>query len=571
MRSSPVSPLWQVCLIVGLAGFALGALRVPTWQDAVEPAQVLAGLVVYPPGAPVHEYSVGTWTVWHHLLSVALRAGVSERLASVIVSGLLGALSLQALAVVVFLLSGDRRLAVAITLLVYWANASAPAALMGVVATYGVTGASWTLLGTALLGAGRLRSAGVMIGLSPAIHPAWGVFTLTATAITWLWPGPRTPIRSSQFVRASTVGVIAAFASAAWHWRVSGRWPFVTPDVLPDSHLTLVQLWDAHRIVVDWVSYRAASAAIAGGLAIWWLTRRAAEPSRGWLRLLTVLLAMAFVLSQAYAVPELSPWWLLALMPSRLIDVGPLVCTVLIAGLAARQSSDGRQHLLVTCLLAALIMLGSAQAGVGSMFEVAYLQAAAAAWFVWCVRTPHLAAPVTATLRRWRTAAMAATATLATVWLGVTVVDARHVHREGFAIDAALMAARGRPGLLLTAGEMHLVQAITRRPVLLDGGALDGLSYVPQALPQAVRILDRVYGVTFLHPPGVLAEERRGALGSETGRDLWERRSREAWQTVAAEFGVTDVVTPIEWRLHLPVAARGREYVLWTLPLPAGT
>jgi len=35
-------------------GFVLGALRERTWHDALEPAQVLAGLVRYPPENPVY-------------------------------------------------------------------------------------------------------------------------------------------------------------------------------------------------------------------------------------------------------------------------------------------------------------------------------------------------------------------------------------------------------------------------------------------------------------------------------------------------------------------------------------
>jgi hypothetical protein len=44
-------------------------------------------------------------------------------------------------------------------------------------------------------------------------------------------------------------------------------------------------------------------------------------------------------------------------------------------------------------------------------------------------------------------------------------------------------------GLLLTAGDMHLVQLQTRRPVLLDGGGLDRLPYSIAAAPQMVAIL----------------------------------------------------------------------------------
>jgi hypothetical protein len=39
------------------------------WQDAVEPAQVIAGLVRYPPDNPVYQHSTRTWTLLHQIPS----------------------------------------------------------------------------------------------------------------------------------------------------------------------------------------------------------------------------------------------------------------------------------------------------------------------------------------------------------------------------------------------------------------------------------------------------------------------------------------------------------------------
>src|SRR4051812_16940439 len=61
----------------GAVGFLLGELH-PSWHDALEPAQVLAGLVRYPIPTPVYLYSVQTWTVIHQVLALALLAGLSE-------------------------------------------------------------------------------------------------------------------------------------------------------------------------------------------------------------------------------------------------------------------------------------------------------------------------------------------------------------------------------------------------------------------------------------------------------------------------------------------------------------
>jgi hypothetical protein len=558
--------MWPVCAVAAATGFILGAVAAPAWQDAVEPAQVLAGLVTYDPSSPLYKYSMGAWTLWHQLVALALRAGVTDVAASVGVSGALGALSLTALGAAVFVPSQDRRLSVVTALLISWAGATHPAALMGVVATYGVTGASWTLLSTALLGCGRTRTAGFMLGLSPAIHAAWGTFTLLAVAVTFVWSAPRSDVRSAPFIRAGLAGLLVAMASGGLQIWLTGRWTGWPSQHLPDTYTALVQLWDTHRAVVDWVSYQVASAAIAGGLALLWLGRRTTDPVRGWLRVLVILLVMGVLLSQAYVWAQWSPWWLLSLMPSRLLLLGALTCTALVVGLSAQaDATDARRHVLVTAVLAALIVMGLVYPWVELGPRVAYLQASGAAWLIWCVMTPTRATTVTRVHRGVRSAVVIAASATVCLWLTVSLWTMGATHREAFEVDHALVTARHRPGVLLTAGGLHQAQLMTRRPVLLDGGALDELAYVPDALPMVVHILDRVYGVNFHAPPGVLAEERRGALDAETGRDVWQERTAVEWLQVAAEFGVTDVITPIGWRLQLRPVATGAHYVLWAI------
>ena len=105
-RSSP-SPAALVALLAsGALGFHLGYARFPDWQVPVESAQVLAGLVTYPEETPFYVHHMKLWTVLHQVCAVFLRAGVSEIGLSRVVSGLLGMLSLQALAMFTFAFSG---------------------------------------------------------------------------------------------------------------------------------------------------------------------------------------------------------------------------------------------------------------------------------------------------------------------------------------------------------------------------------------------------------------------------------------------------------------------------------
>jgi len=125
------------------------------------------------------------------------------------------------------------------------------------------------------------------------------------------------------------------------------------------------------------------------------------------------------------------------------------------------------------------------------------------------------------------------------------------------------MLSDGR-GLLLTGGDLHLVQLRSRRPVLLDGGGLDALPYAVESAPEMDRILREVYGVDLLNPP---EEARfRGSIPPEFTRAVWQSYSREQWEAVASRFGVRQVLTPGDWELKLLVAVRNRGLTVYDIP-----
>jgi hypothetical protein len=128
--------------------------------------------------------------------------------------------------------------------------------------------------------------------------------------------------------------------------------------------------------------------------------------------------------------------------------------------------------------------------------------------------------------------------------------------------DAALAGAAGGSGLLLTGSDLHLIQLTTRRPVLLDGLATDGLVYVPEAAPETARIMRRVYGVDL----DALERTGGGGFEPETGKTLWEARTQSDWQSIANEFGVSDVLTYPDWKLQLPRVAQSEQFALFEIP-----
>ena len=56
-------------------------------------------------------------------------------------------------------------------------------------------------------------------------------------------------------------------------------------------------------------------------------------------------------------------------------------------------------------------------------------------------------------------------------------------------------------------------------------------------------------------------------MADEVARAAWPHtrmiRTPGDWQIIMREFGVTDIVTPADWRLNLPVIATSDNYALY--------
>jgi hypothetical protein len=108
------------------------------------------------------------------------------------------------------------------------------------------------------------------------------------------------------------------------------------------------------------------------------------------------------------------------------------------------------------------------------------------------------------------------------------------------------------------------VQLRSRRPVLIDGGGLDGLPYAIETAPAIDRILRDVYGIDLFNPP---ADARFGGrVPPESGRANWEAFSLARWQEIRRTYHVTEVVAPPDWHLELPAVATSAGVRLYAIP-----
>jgi hypothetical protein len=339
---------------------------------------------------------------------------------------------------------------------------------------------------------------------------------------------------------------------------------------------TALQHWDGHRQPFDLLSRPALGLYFSVVFAAYWLWRFRSRLSTRTISSLRLLLATALiggVFSSSYwlipsDVPSLVAW----LMPSRILNVNGMTCMAVIIGLSAAHRSNVSIQwtlgALIVVLLGLTVWMGPDDDGQFRARAAWVAMGVAGVIVSWLAGRSRSGVPErdAERARRIRVAAVGtlSAAVLVVVAVGVARLESRlREYLPGQDTDLALAAAASGEGLLLTGHRIHIVQAQTRRPVLLDGFAIDGLNYAPEAAPETDRILRAVYGTTLAD----VQKAGEGALVDEEGnRALWETRSECEWRAIAREFGVTGVLTSHDWRLQLPARAKGAELVLYDIP-----
>ena len=572
----------------GVIGYYVGSRGFPEWQVPVETAQVIAGLVRYPAENPFLIYHLKLWTILHQICALLLAAGMSEVRLSTILSGVTGLLSFQALAMTTYAFSRSVWLSTAAAIVVFVGRATDygvryPIFLLGTSHTYGSVGLSWAVLTAAVIGCGRYRAGLLMLGLAPAIHPSLGIWLGVIAGLAVLWDPRSARNDALPAWRWFAAGAAITFISLMLQlWTARGI-PSIDASTASRYLTTFTTLWDEHRQPMGFYNAGVALNAAAVLVGLLWLTvfRRFVRASALFLlRFVTVSGIVSFAcVAISHMPPERLPSFLVVLMPTRVVNVDAMMFAAMVTGLvcAYRQTAVGR--LLTIGLFAGLLLnhqgLLSAGferttwiAGDPKALTMAVVLGSAgllAAWSVWMVRAGTASSAGPPWFRRLSDAAVAviiATAlTPGLIRASPPRIDAVLRDRTNDALLAT--AARGR-GMLATGGDLHLVQLRTRRPVVIDGGGLDGLPYAVAGAPEMVRILRDIYGIDFFHPPP--EAHGIGMIPSSFNRRIWEAYSTDRWKEIRREYNVTQVMTYNDWTLRLPIVAQNARALLYEIP-----
>lgn len=617
-------------VVTGVLGFAAGFAR-PAHQVAVETAQVLAGLVDYPPRNPFHAYHLKLWNLSSQLLALLLWVGVPERALSLALSGGVGALSFQALALCTLVVSRYRWLALALPPWIlavgaYDLGVNYDVVLLGFPHTYGVVGTSYALFVLALLGLGRLRAGFFLLGLAPAVHPSVGSWCVGVAILAFLLGGAEGRARLREHARCLVAGASLALLSLGAQLWLARSLDLATAPGNERAVRAFVRNWDWHRRPVG-LSHPVlflTTGFLVVALAWLRLPRLRGDlpsPARWLLRALAISGALAISFCVLAHWQEQMPLWLVIAMPARYVNLTSLALAPMLVGLVGRYAftmgafpllaiavAGAALHpfdpqpawLVLAMLLAVIVVLllrlarpelarssqrpGPFTAAAPSLAIAIFASTAVvqlhpdpalllgllavAGGFAFALAPPRRLVAWLGGTSRVRSAA-AAVAFVATLGCVARVEVAWGPPLDWLADrgnDFFFAQVAAGKGILLTAGDLGLVQLRTRRPILLDGSGLDGLPYAPESAPRVVKILYEVYGENLYEPSPEIRELRPGALLPDSGKWIWEGRSSADWVDLARRIGFHEILTPTGWTLALPRVAEGAGLILYRVP-----
>lgn len=557
--------------IAAIFGWVIATGNHATWQVPVESAQVLAGIVTYPQDNPFYLYHVKLWTLINQATALLLIAGVSELSVNFLIEGVIGSVTFSAIFLIVFSISGKPIIALFTPLFMYALNLTGiavayPIYLLGTSHSYGIFGLSYTVLVIGVFGAGRYRTGSFLAGLAPALHPSLGTFCVivSACAVVLNLRSLR-PVLGRMLISFG-LGVGVTVASLWWQSRYFALGPDLGGEQKQQYIKSFIENYDYHRPLSGWSH---------GGLLIGIMILVASirllrdrDSSLG-ARMVTSAVASSIVVTVTIvALADFVPFFgfLKIMIPWRYLNLAHICLVPIVFGFLAA-ATPNLPRLKGVALLLVLILCFYWRRSVsvdpvwlyGSMVLMVIILSQK-----WSRDIPEtIFGPLSRQLK-WVIAAGCVALSVTSVIPAVRTLILRETVLVDWTNTEIIRIASMRRGILLTAGDMHLVQLATRRPVLIDGGGLDFFCYVPESGPRLNEIMRKVYGMDIFVPPP--EQVRNCGVIPMIHQQLWEQRTVEEWRQLRGNFGVTDIFTPATWNLQLPRIASGSGLYLYAIP-----
>lgn len=540
-------------MLVGVVLGLCGWMWLPVEERLLDGGLVLSGQVPYPAEAVMGLYYKGVWTLLYQVGGLALKAGVGYSAANLFFQLVPPALMTAAFAMFIHGLTGRPLFSFAAAILCFLNGyvvlqfASSDYPLLGIAwnmpspHSYGRFGAALAAFSFAALVGGRDALAAFAATVLIAVHPVIGTYVVVLLAcgfgvarLAWRCPAPR-PV-----LAGFAAGMCITLVSLVVYLILRPAMPAV--DAVTNGAYVEIYyaFWDYHRNQTATLRHLlrvfALFVVLSGPLLVFLALRRGRRGSAdaGALALLFGVAASTVLYILYHWGRAFLPDVVIRAMPGRLTNVQAPFIMALIVG--------------VTVFVADAIARRFASNRLGAMLSRFPNAIAVAVVIVLAVRfLPGFAQSLITTQR-----------------------DAGKIASRSATLEIdspfwSKVRALGIDRLVLTAPELSLKGLrYGRLPIALDTTAFDFVPYLPQTATALGTLLERGYGVDFLHPPTIL--KFAGELAEETGRDYWACLSPSQWRPIAQSFGIAALLVPADWTVHLPLLLSDKDYALYAIP-----
>jgi hypothetical protein len=554
------TPTWFILLALSM-GTALGALAPRAGQAGIDGALVLAGIVQYPPGAPMGQYFRDSWTIIHQGGALLLRVGLDQSHLAMLLTIFPRAISVGGYALIFHGFTQRPWFSLCAALLCFLAFFSNPVdqffaspayPLPGYYAFWAHVGVIWVI---GCLAAGRSALTAFSALILITVHPIIGLYTVSLLAVTLLLTSLYFRIGLRGYLRGAALGASIVTLSFVIYLKMHSSFSAETDGTLYDTYM---QLWDIHRDrpMTGLDALRVGLAAALGiiGLAAF---LRFGRPKQMSSVLATGLVMLALLASTAayfatYLIPEYLPEVFLRAMPARLLNVHAYVALPIAAAVMARLAdrfSDPVHHPEAPWSEAA----SSRETGRTHFLAVArsvFGHYARGRFALLAILVMLSIACVPARLR-------------GSAIVGVAGRDeASPAAVEAFWRDVRSKHTRGMVLTTVRTSDMSL--RFGHLAVALDISSFDFVPYQPYTIAAVARIIEQGYGIPFADPPPDLP--RNAPLPDDAGRVYWAQLAPNDWCQMSGSLGVTAVVAPHDWIVKLPPSVTGPEFTYYKLP-----
>ena len=572
--------LWLLLLLSGLAGAVKGTLTA-TWQHPVETAQVLLGLVTYDHSSLPYAYHVSAFSIINYFACLFLALTNSEFLSSILIAALVGALSMQTLAMCAFLILGNtyRALLIAIvlgSLKLVGSGISYPIIFTGTEHTYGRIGLAFVIYAALWLALARYRTGLFLTGLSIGFHAAWGMWLNGCLALVFLLKYKKlSSLLTWKNFAYYLTGVLIPVTLLVWqktHFPVSPQSSLAHAGDASDIFLNYIRYWDLHRHSVDDPTKLFNGFLFAGlslYLSILYLVKnRSRDISAGetiffWFMIVSTVLSIPLVFVPSWFDPSYFSQLFVQVMPGRFINISIFLCpTIFFASLYAfRAGMRSIPHVLITMLAIFLLVRGQYGDTQGIIFALV--------GFIWAaqyMRKASLDVPAAGTGER---------NPLGVFLIMLVCVSPAYLLYKEKDIKAdfpRIDIPRPYSGAILTTYEYYMIQIQTRISTITPH--IDGYLYLGNDayLLDLNKFTTDLFGISLTSKPPSSMLLHHSVILTDDFKRTWESRSCTQWQDLAAQyyFGMILVPGTIHLKLEKINPEQQRNVYKPTCAIPSG-